>query len=309
MKTYVISLKYPKQLLNDLQFQGFNPNLVEGVDGSKMSYQEKREKCTELFALFGLPSAIGCALAHKKAMGQFLDSGDEFGLILEDDAVISENFVEHISIAIENVPNDFDILYMDCNLCDKNPPAWLSSMLPTKEHNIVNEYITDPGMALSGHCYILSRKGAEKIFKSLGKIDTHIDAHINRKCVGGEITRYSYNPQCVYQTSGINTENSSMMKNIHPSIIQPITRSIKLPININLEYQMNIATYQICGCRINLMALVFLILGFVLAYLGISRKSIVISFFILSLNDLMLPETYFHLLILLLGFQLQNIIK
>lgn len=308
MKTYVISLKYPKVLLNDLQTQGFNPNLVEGVDGSKMSYQEKQRECTPFFALFGLPSAIGCALAHKKAIRQFLDSDDELVLIFEDDAVIVENFSEHVSTALQNVPQNFDILYMDCSLCYNTPYSIFFETTPTKK---VNEYVIEPSMALGTHCYILSRKGAEKILSTLDKVDDHIDRYFNKKCAQGELVRYTYLPDCVYQTSIIDSKTSSMMRNNHPSIIQPVTQNIDsfLESNANIDYHLNIATYQVAGCKINLMVLVFFILGVLLSFSGLSLKFILIGFFILSLQDLMLLETYFHLLILLFGFQLQHMIK
>ena len=54
---------------------------------------------------------LGCSLSHMKAFKQFLQSGQDWVCILEDDAIIDKDFKEFISTVDERVLNK-DALYL-----------------------------------------------------------------------------------------------------------------------------------------------------------------------------------------------------
>lgn len=48
------------------------------------------------------PPEKGCAFSHRRALQEFLDSGKEYGLIMEDDVVLDPVFPEAVEAAIES---------------------------------------------------------------------------------------------------------------------------------------------------------------------------------------------------------------
>lgn len=48
------------------------------------------------------PPEKGCALSHRRALQEFLDSGKEYGLIMEDDVVLDPVFPDAIKAALES---------------------------------------------------------------------------------------------------------------------------------------------------------------------------------------------------------------
>ena len=73
--------------------------------------------------------SLGCALSHIQAWQQVLDQGWQYGLIFEDDVVLTETFVEDLRTCMPEVPPDFDLLYLGSGLTAPTTPGLL--FLPT----------------------------------------------------------------------------------------------------------------------------------------------------------------------------------
>lgn len=95
IKTYVINLKDAvdrrKAVLEELSLYPFmDPEIVDAVDGRKMSESEK-QACFDIKRFlykqrhYPLPGEIGCTLSHRECYRRLLDSQEEFALIVEDD--------------------------------------------------------------------------------------------------------------------------------------------------------------------------------------------------------------------------------
>lgn len=95
IKTYVINLKDAADRKNAVlaelsEYPFMNPEIVEAVDGRKMSPKEVSErfdvrKFQDIWARDATPGEIGCTLSHRECYRRFLESTEEIVLIIEDD--------------------------------------------------------------------------------------------------------------------------------------------------------------------------------------------------------------------------------
>lgn len=104
MPIYLVSLKQDKQRREKLKerFQETYPSFVhvEAVDGRELPAKEYFDKVQGYFDKYKrmmTPGELGCTLSHIKALELFLSSDNEFGLILEDDVIGSDNDIFKIN--------------------------------------------------------------------------------------------------------------------------------------------------------------------------------------------------------------------
>ncbi len=58
------------------------------------------------------PAQISLFSKHIHAMKQIIDSGHEYGIIMEDDVIFKNNFINDFNYLLREIPENFDILYM-----------------------------------------------------------------------------------------------------------------------------------------------------------------------------------------------------
>ena len=88
-----------------LREAGFEPLRCSGVDGSSLSEDNlKHYSETRSYKYFGRKlylGEIGCFLSHLRALEIFVASNKDYGLVVEDDLVVPENFKKFVIGAIE----------------------------------------------------------------------------------------------------------------------------------------------------------------------------------------------------------------
>ena len=130
---------------------------------------------------------IGCFISHYIAWNYLLNSELDELLIFEDDVFIDETFVKKYQLAINNVPEDYDVLsiFVDSNQHDR-----------FKESDKINYYISKGYQDWSTLCYIISKQGAEKLCKYVEEIgmDHPADWFIFRKGHAGIFNVYTLPP-------------------------------------------------------------------------------------------------------------------
>lgn len=115
MKAYVINLEKNSERLQKISKRltelAVSYNRVEAIWGRALSEAQKHSLCS--FFLWWTthgyrPRAgqIGCSLSHLKAAQAILDSGDAFGCILEDDAILCDGFPDQIARLEQELPVD-----------------------------------------------------------------------------------------------------------------------------------------------------------------------------------------------------------
>lgn len=83
-------------LINELEKQSIYPNISPGVIPSTIDFDRGKLHSKIISALICQrnisKSEVGCALAHRNAINNFIESGFDYGLIFEDDAEILKTF-------------------------------------------------------------------------------------------------------------------------------------------------------------------------------------------------------------------------
>jgi glycosyl transferase, family 25 len=92
---------------------GLTCERVEAVDGRLLSAEQRKAVYSDFwFRLFHGRSAsggeIGCALSHRKIYALMIERGQEWVVILEDDALLSADFARDLA-AYESETREFDV--------------------------------------------------------------------------------------------------------------------------------------------------------------------------------------------------------
>jgi len=286
---YVISLEKPTRLLNTIDKMGIKTNLVEGVNGKKLSKEEINNNTTFFGSLFTPLSVIGIAMAHIKVWKLFLESKAKYAIIFEDDVVFEDNFKERMDKVLKNTPDNFDMLYLGCLSCNNNInmvtvfQAYAGRLnLNTKK---VNEYVNIPLIALAAHAYILTRTGAKKLIKHIkGNIYDHLDIQIQELTCNNLINTYVVNELIVYQTSTDETQSSNV-SNTHPLLINNLLSNYYLEKKVKISYGSTVSLFKLGNFNFNPCSILFLIIGIILSTTNIDILTITGVYILISLPD------------------------
>lgn len=289
--SYIISLKNPVNLIQEVKTYGFNPILIKGVRSDMLSLDEKIIETGDYLKATTIPSSVlGCSLAHLKTWKTFLSTNEPYCVIFEDDAVFEPNFKNKFDLCFKHTPSDFDIFYIGSHLSrNKLMDNFLCNILfrNCKEQEIyINQYIKIPNFFLGAHSYVISRNGAEKLIKYIDKnISTHIDAIIYKLFIDNKLTIYSTTERLVYQTSTDDRKTSFNSSNNFPVIIDYLTSFIEIDKKVKLNHCLLCPFRTINGYNINGITYSFLILGILLHRIPV--YILLISYILLSLPDIL----------------------
>jgi glycosyl transferase family 25 len=142
---------------------------VDLTIGYPASYDQKRRlnhSCTDMRA-----GEMGCYLSHRQAWQEFLDSGEEISLIVEDDVELRTDFIKTIMALCERKDLwDFVRLFG----IFKRPTY--------KSHNIYgSHYLVDYLKQPNGtQGYLMNRAAAERLMKHTASMIYPIDVAIDR---------------------------------------------------------------------------------------------------------------------------------
>lgn len=130
--------------------------VVEAIRGKELDYPIAEFSEAGYKLLQGrrrIDAEVGCYLSHLKAIQCFLDSGEEHGLILEDDIKLSDNLKEIISIAYKSA--SFDLL----RLSSVNTGRWSRTIPLVDGYFLGVAFTREKGAG----AYVLNRRAAETI--------------------------------------------------------------------------------------------------------------------------------------------------
>ncbi len=179
-------LKHIKQNFNDhhIKFKRFS-----AIEGKKINdnilNDETTIACRTIFCNYGI---IGCAMSHIALWKQLINDTTDYYIILEDDSIIDDNFINTIN-EINSIKNklNFDILSLYCG-------PNLNCIQYEYVHELSNgNIIGRPLYPLSMASYIINKNGAKKILSLLDKINYHIDFEVAWKSLFYDINYFSLN--------------------------------------------------------------------------------------------------------------------
>lgn len=306
--TYIISLEYPEKLIEYTKKYNLNPIWVEGVNGTTISDEEIRKHNSKLWSNIGPKGTIGCGMSHLLCWERIANSDKEYSVVLEDDVYFSDDFEEQFTNAIQNVPEDFDILYIGCYGCEKNSlQSKLFSLVGrvNRKYEDVNDYVEVPKLTLAAHAYVVSKKGAKKIIELLdGNISFHIDQELQHLSRNNKIKVYAIKKKIGFQTSCINESKSANVTTEHPILINHPLSYIIIDNDISVKYALNVSLARIGDVHVNAMSFIFFGTGVLLAYNKVRYDTVVALFLLLSLPDIKtnVKQVLFHLILLMIPF-------
>ncbi|WP_336943372.1 glycosyltransferase family 25 protein [Acinetobacter modestus] len=190
---YLINLDSSVERLNkadtELSKQKINYTRISAVDGRKLelsSYSNYDSKRSHIFTGRDLIGAeIGCYLSHKKAVETFLLSGSDYGVILEDDLRLNEDFNQKVIEIIRWLENN---KYTDWNVINlgAKKKKLTSKISEFGNYELLNAYYF-PILAIG---LIWSRKGAQDFLEKINDqpifmpIDVELQAWLSKNGKG-----------------------------------------------------------------------------------------------------------------------------
>ena len=230
-------------------------------------------------------SAVGCGLSHISTWEKIIENDDDFAIILEDDAIIDDDFNNIFDKARSSLPSDFDILFLGCYVgCDINKEytyeysfSKLLNGACVKPVKKINDNLYVPALPLALHGYMVSKSGAKKLVKNFKdyRITNHIDAQMLNYYKS--LNTYAVHPDIVKQNYTTEATTNNIV-NKYPVVLNRILSCINDGSDTSFGYKMSISTIEILGVPIvNGYSAIFTLLG---AILGV--KNFLIAYIVFS---------------------------
>jgi glycosyl transferase family 25 len=229
----------------NIKFQRF-----PGVNPNTLSEEEKNKYITKFCQNFCTNGMIGCGLSHIKIYEDVINNNYNNVLILEDDIYFEDDFHYILNNALDELPNDYDILYIGSfGLSSKDTYYDYNNFLKivSNKKTETNSYKTIycPEFPLGTHAMIISNKGCKKLLEIINKINYHIDFQISLN--NQDLNTYATNKKIVNQLweESCNSNMSSFPK--YPNtLLNNIYDNNKVP----YSYIFNLSIIKICNINI-----------------------------------------------------------
>ena len=238
-----------------------NPTIVSAILGKDLTTEEIKANCTFGCQLFCTHSMIGCAMSHIICWKNVIANGDRYALILEDDAVFVDGFLEKFKEIWAKVPDDVDMLYLGCTVgCSIKQKKYNMLNVFNKNRNefrFVNDSVYVPELPLSSHAYVITNKGARLLLKEIeGKIETHLDFQIGAHITN--VVKYAVEPQLIVQHKD---SGKSTMASAYPRLL---TKPLDYVLNEDNEpygYILTVPFFEVLSYPVSLYSLILIVVG------------------------------------------------
>lgn len=303
-KTYIINMDKDIIRLQKVKIECEKMNIkferFKGCEVKILSNEEKNKYLTNFCQNFCTNGIKGCGISHIKIYENIIKNKYKNTLILEDDVYFTDNFHNILNEALNELPEDYDILYLGSfglsnikTYYDYNNIFKIFSLFK-KKNNKEYKTIYIPEYALGTYGYIVSNKGCEKLLNIIKKLNYHIDftiAYNNNK-----LNIYGTKEKIVHQKNE-DSNNANLLG--FPIIFNYYLNNKYDENNLPYSYIFNVSLIKILNIDINLWIIIFLLLGL------LNNKYINIFIIIYILKDF--KKNF--LIIFLLGIIINKIIK
>jgi GR25 family glycosyltransferase involved in LPS biosynthesis len=113
------------------------------------------------------PGACGASFSHIACWKKFLETEEEYCLIIEDDCMLRKDDFAKAVVYSKNVPSEFDIWILGMH----NGSLVSVDYAPGSPWSKIGRFT-------GAHCYILTRKAAQLLLKECFPIETHIEFYM-----------------------------------------------------------------------------------------------------------------------------------
>lgn len=240
-----------KKVSSEYKKKGIKVERYDGIDGRCKDTKECNKKQKSFEKTYGVKygskiknprerlPASSLTLAHKLIYTEMLKQGWDRILISEDDVWIHKDAEKRLKKAIEELPDDkdWDMLYLGCGgecgikgmsdrktkknkyLTDLAPhydSKWYLNVkedlrAPCDDCEVYSSQLTMPEHPGGGWNFAVSREGAKKILKIIGRdIGRHCDKIYPKAIYEGKLRAYALDPPVVYHEGGAIRPDSSI---------------------------------------------------------------------------------------------------
>lgn len=253
MKSYVISLdteegRQRREKFNEqCRDAGIPvPEWVRGVNPKEDTVDQ--EGMTIGCRLTCSLGAIGCGMSHRNIYKKHLYDEHPV-LVFEDDATLVNGFKRRLDDAMQQVPSDFDILFLGCqSSCGKESDPGIYPVATTH----------------GTHAYVISPRGIQKMYEA--KLNNHIDIMMGGMAREGVLRAYYIKPDISNAnlddmlTSSISPPRS--FPNSITVLLNGMYNEKGLPVSRHYTGEMR----RVGPVAINTYHLIFFVLGLILGH-------------------------------------------
>jgi len=149
-------------------------------------------------------SEISIAFKHLKIYEDIILNKVETALILEDDVVFKDDFVNNFNFNLMNTPNDWDLIFIGSG-CDLRIPE-------NKRISGKVAYIKKHPASKCVDSYLINYSASDKIYNTIIPFTLPIDFEINHHMRAHDMTVYWWEPPVITQGSQCGLYKSEIMK-------------------------------------------------------------------------------------------------
>lgn len=131
---------------------------------------------------------ISCTIKHIKAIELIAKNGD--GFIIEDDVLLKDNFVKNFNRAIDELPNDWDVIMVGAG-CNMHVPSTSDKIF----------YRVDDPATRCLDSYLVRQSAAKKIMSSIKPFQTISDWELAWQLYANKLITYWLEPSLCVQGS------------------------------------------------------------------------------------------------------------
>lgn len=283
-KIYIINLYKDIERLNTAYKQLSKYNITNyerfpGVNASILNDNDINDNTTIIGKLFASRGMIGCGLSHINIWKKIVENNINRTLILEDDFILKDDFLNKFNKYIKNAPEKFDILFLNSNFIHNKNIKLID----------INDIFYKQLFIAQTVGYIITLDGAKKILKYINKVSYHIDIDICiRHLFNNDLNIISIKDELIYQT--FNTSNNINDREF-PLILD------KLLSYNSIKYYYKTILISICNFTINLNIIVIFLMGYYIFPYSLLLMNI--EYIIKKIN---INKYIQNLLILILGY-------
>jgi len=189
-----ISQQGVKEIMKETKFERFSAIDGKSIDINKDTRVSVRTRRNILLRRrrdhedLDTIGGIGCYLSHASVWKKFLDSGDEYCIIFEDDALVLSSFLTRFNEGMNSL-KDISPSPDLWNLSVPHNQSILAS-LGVANPVYTNNWAHDIVSPFTG--YVLFKKGAQTLLANAFPIDGHVDLFVNRLCQLGIFHTVNY---------------------------------------------------------------------------------------------------------------------
>jgi glycosyl transferase family 25 len=138
---------------------------------------------------------IGCACSHRKVWMEIIKKGYKNVLVLEDDIDLIDHFKERLALAVEDLPHDYDLMFLGWFGSRKNCDANFKKLSLAKTLDLI----------LSAEAYLITIDAAKKLLNDthIKDVGTQIDREMGRLIETKQLNAYTVKVKLTHQSKAV----------------------------------------------------------------------------------------------------------